>query len=186
MEDSKIVDLYLDRDEAAISYTAEKYGLRLRQIAKNILNSMTAAEECENDTYLRAWNHIPPNEPRSYLFAFLGKIIRNLAIDECRKSKGRKNQPLFCDLTKEMEQCLPGQNNAEEAVEADMLSQAINIFLGTLPEEQRNIFVRRYWYFDTISEIAERYGFSQSKVKTNLFRMREELKKHLEKGGYTI
>ena len=160
MDDSKIVELYLSRNESAISQTAQKYGLKLRRIADSILNNMASAEECENDTYLEAWNRIPPNEPRTYLFAFLGKITRHLAIDECRK--------------------------VEEAFAADELALSINAFLATCSEDQRNIFVRRYWYFDTVAEISKKYGYSQSKVKTALFRMREGLKQHLEKEGYAV
>lgn len=186
MDDSKIVELYLSRDESAISQTAKKYGLKLRWIANSILNNMASAEECENDTYLETWNRIPPNEPRTYFFAFLGKITRHLAIDECRRNASQKRYALFCELTQEMEQCIPTRNNVEEAFEAEALSQTINAFLKTCSEDQRNIFVRRYWYFDTIPGISQRYGYSKSKVKTSLFRMRESLRQYLEKEGYTI
>ena len=185
MDDSEIVELYLSRDESAISHTTQKYGSKLRQIANSILNNKALAEECENDTYLEAWKLIPPNEPRSYLFAFLGKITRHLAIDECRKTTSQKRQALFCQLTQEMEECIPGQSNVEEDIGANVLSQTINAFLSSCSEEQRNVFVRRYWFFDTISEICRRYDFSQSKVKTMLFRMREGLRYYLEKEGYT-
>ena len=186
MDDSRIVDLYLSRDESAISRTAQKYGVKLRRIANRILNNMESAEECENDTYLETWNCIPPHDPRDYFFAFLGKIARHLAIDECRKKSSQKRYALFCELTHEMEECLPGNNNAEENADLEALEQAINAFLRACSEEQRNIFVRRYWYFDSIPEISQRYGHSQSKVKTTLFRLREGLKRHLEKEGYTI
>ena len=186
MDDSKIVELYLSRDETAISQTERKYGLKLKRIAYNILNNMASAEECENDTYLEAWNRIPPNEPRSYLFAFLGKITRHLAIDECRKIASQKRQALFCELTQEMEECIPGKNEVEEAVNADALSRSISQFLSGFSETQCNVFVRRYWIFDSISDISKRYNFSQSKVKTMLFRMREELRDYLKKEGYTI
>lgn len=185
MDDSKIVELYLSRDESAISHTAQKYGSKLRQIADSILKNKASAEECENDTYLKAWKLIPPNEPRSYLFAFLGKITRHLAIDECRKRTSRKRQALFCELTQEMEECIPGPSDVEGDIEANALSQVISAFLSKRSEEQRNVFVRRYWFFDTIPEICRRYGFSQSKVKTMLFRIREELRYYLEKEGYT-
>ena len=129
MEDSAIVDLYLSRDETAISHTAEKYGSRLRQIASGILNSRESAQECENDTYLETWNRIPPHEPRTYLFAFLGKILRHIAIDECRRRNSAKRHALFCELTQEMEECIPGQETVEEVIEADALTRAINAFL---------------------------------------------------------
>ena len=186
MDDSRIIDLYFARDESAVSQTAMKYGLRLRRIADRIVNDASSAEECENDTYLEAWNRIPPHEPRTWLFAFLGKIIRHLAIDECRRRNSAKRHALFCELTQEMEECIPGQETIEEVIEADALTRAINAFLDKQPEEQRNIFVRRYWFFDPIPEISKRYGHSQSKVKTTLFRMRNRLREHLEKEGYTI
>lgn len=186
MEDSEIVDLYFAREESAILQTAQKYGSGLRKIANAILGSMELAEECENDTYLRAWNLIPPNEPRTYLFPFLGKITRHLAIDECRKHAAQKRKAILCELTKEMEECISGGSSVEGTIQAGALSQAISAFLGKCPEEQRNVFMRRYWFFDSIPEICQRYGYSQSKVKTMLFRMREELRKHLEKEGYVI
>ena len=185
MDDPEIVELYLSRDESAIAQTAQKYGPRLRRIADSILKNKASAEECENDTYLEAWRLIPPNEPRSYLFAFLGKITRHLAIDECRKNASQKRNALFCELTREMGECIPGPSNVEGAFEANALSQTINAFLSSCSEEQRDVFVRRYWFFDTIPEISRRYGFSQSKVKTMLLRMREGLRHYLEKEGYT-
>ena len=190
MDDSKIVDLYLARDESAISHTAQKYGLRLRRLANRILSDLASAEECENETYLEAWNRIPPHEPRTWLFAFLGRIARHLAIDECRRNTAAKRRALFVELTQEMEECIPGHENVEEQAEemlaAEALTRAINAFLATCPENQRNLFVRRYWFFDPIPEIARRYGYSQSNVKTTLFRMRNRLRDHLEKEGYTL
>jgi len=186
MDDSKIVELYLSRDESAISHTAQKYGSKLRQIANHILDDMESAEECENDTYLEAWNRIPPHEPRTYLFAFLGRIARHLAIDVCRKSASQKRQALFCELTTEMGECISDGSNVENEVEAKELSRAISAFLDSCSEEQRNVFVRRYWFFDSISEICARYGFSQSKVKSMLFRMREGLRDYLTKEGYQL
>ena len=166
--------------------TAQKYGPQLRAIANRILNDPGTADECENDTYLAAWKLIPPNEPRTYLFAFLGKITRHLAIDEYRKKRKDKYPALFCELTKEMEECIPARHDVEAAVMADALSQIISEYLDICPDDQRGIFVRRYWCFDTIDEISRRFGFSKSKVKTTLCRMRKGLRDHLEKEGYTI
>lgn len=186
MDDSMIVELYLARDESAISQTARKYGERLRRIADRLLNDIHAAEECENDTYLEAWELIPPNEPRTYLFPFLGKITRHMAIDMCRKRNSEKRSAIFCELTGEMEECIPSQSGSAEAhMEAVELSGLINGFLQRHSEEQRNVFVRRYWYFDTVPEISRRYGFTQSKVKMMLLRMREELRTYLAKEGYS-
>lgn len=186
LDDSKIVDLYFSRDETAISETAQKYGSKLRHIANGILENLTAAEECENDTYLEAWNLIPPHEPRTYLFPFLGKIARHLAIDLCRRNKTQKRNVLYCELTEEMEECIPGQSDVEGEIEAEELSRRISIFLDAYPSDQRYVFVRRYWFFDTIPEICRKTGFSQSKVKSILFRMREKLREELTKEGYDL
>ena len=169
MDDSKIVELYLSRNESAISQTAQKYGLKLRRIADSILKNVATAEECENDTYLEAWNRIPPNEPRTYLFAFLGKITRHLAIDECRKNASQKRYALYSELTQEMEQCISSKNDVEESFAAEALAQSINAFLETCSEDQRNIFVRRYWYFDTVAEISKNMDILRAKSKQHYF-----------------
>ena len=186
MNDNEIVELYLSRNEDAINQTAQKYGSRLRNIANSILNDREIAKECENDAYLETWERIPPHEPRNYLFAFVGKIIRHIALNECKKNNRQKRYALYCELTQEMQECIPAKNDIEAEVEAKYLSSLIDEFLETCTEEQQNVFVRRYWYFDSISQIAKTYGFSQSKVKTMLFRMRSDLKKHLEEGGYDV
>ena len=186
MDDSAIVDLYLARDETAVSHTAEKYGRKLRRIAENITADAPTAEECENDAYLEAWNRIPPHEPRTYLFAFLGRIVRHLAVDAVRRSAAGKRSALFCELTKEMEECLPGEGGVEERADAAALLRVIDAFLARRTEEQRTMFVRRYWYCDTISEISRRCRCTPGKVKTALFRMRESLREELEKEGYRI
>ena len=186
MEDARIVDLYLARDERAIRYTAEKYGPRLRGLAQALLEDRTAAEECENDTYWEAWNRIPPHEPRTYLFAFLGRITRHLAIDACRRRSADKRSAAVCGLTDELADCLPAPGTVEAAVDAAALTEAVNGFLRGCGEEQRAVFVRRYWYFDSVEEISRRYGFSRSKVKTMLFRLRAGLKEHLRKEGFGV
>ena len=187
MDDSKIVDLYFSRDEAAIAETKRKYGTKLRAAANRILNDTQSAEECENDTYMRAWNLIPPNEPRTYLFAFLGKITRHLAIDICRKRDSEKRSAIFCELTEEISECMPSAGiSVEETVECSELAEAINSFLDCFSSEQQNVFVRRYWFFDTVPEISRRYGFTQSKVKMILSRMRAELRDYLERKGFTV
>ena len=186
MEDDAIVELYLARDEAAVAETAEKYGAALRRIANGILNDAFAAEECENDTYLTAWNSIPPHEPRNYLFAFLGRITRHIAIDRCRRASAEKRQAVTVELTKEMAECIPAGEDPAQALDEKALAAAVNGFLAHVPEAQRNIFLRRYWYFDPVAEIAARYGLTQSKVKTTLFRLRKRLRAYLEKEGYTL
>ena len=186
MNDNEIVELYLSRNEEAINQTAQKYGSRLRNIANSILNDRETAKECENDAYLETWELIPPHEPRNYLFAFVGRIVRHIALNVCKKNSRQKRYAMYCELTQEMQECIPAKNDIEAEVEEKYLSSLIDEFLETCTEEQQNVFVRRYWYFDSISQIAKTYGFSQSKVKTMLFRMRSELKNHLEKGGYDI
>ena len=186
MEDEKIVELYLQRDETAISETAKKYGVRLQALAHRIVSDAQAAEECENETYLEAWNRIPPKEPRTYLFAFLGRIARHIAIDECRRSTSKKRSALLVELSAEMEECLAGEGSVEEVIEEQELSRAIMDFLSDCSLQQRRVFLRRYWFFDTIPEICQRYGYSESRVKTMLFRMRKNLKEHLEREGYAV
>lgn len=187
MDDSRIVELFLSRDESAVSHAAGKYGAKLRTIANRILDDPAAAEECENDTYLAAWNLIPPNEPRTYLFPFLSRITRHIALDLIRKRNSAKRSAVFCELTDEMAECLPADiPGVEEAVEAETLSALISSFLKTRHEEQQVVFVRRYWYFDSIEEIAKLTGFSKSKVKMMLSRTRRDLRDRLRKEGYTV
>ena len=186
MEDDRIIELYLSREEAAIRETAAKYGARLRQIAYAILQDRGAAEECENDMYREAWERIPPNEPRGYLFEYLGRIIRHLAIDECRRAAAQKRRAVYCELTQEMAECLPGPEDVESRLEAQELRRILSDFLAGCPQEQRAVFLRRYWYFDSIAEIGRLFGYREEKVKSILFRMRKALKKRLEKEGYTV
>ncbi|MDC7286310.1 RNA polymerase sigma factor [Blautia schinkii] len=186
LDDSKIVELYLCRDEAAIKQTSEKFGSRLRSLAYGIVNDQQTAEECENDTYMNAWNSIPPHEPRSYLYAFLARITRHIALNCCRERHRLKRSAFICELSAEMEQCIPSPDDIECRIDDMVLKETINRFLSTLSEEKRNIFIRRYWYLDSIADISKRFALSQSKVKTMLFRIRNELRKHLEKEGYTL
>ena len=176
MEDEKIVDLYLARDETAISRTAEKYGKALRRIAYRILESTESSEECENDTYWEAWKSIPPND--------LGKITRHLAIDTARKMSAQKRSASLCELTKEIEECISGPDDLSAGTDAGALAEILNCFLGQLKEDQRYIFVRRYWFFDSVQDIAKRTSFSQSKVKMTLHRTRNRLRDYLKKEGY--
>ena len=184
MEDREIVALYFARSEDAIELTAEKYGARLRLLADRILEDEKDAEECVSETYLAAWNSIPPHEPASYLYPYLARITRHLAIDRCR-SRARAKQSLT-ELTDEMAECIPASGGPEEAADARLLGETIGRWLRTLTAEKRIIFLRRYWYMDTIGDIAQRLGIGQSKVKTTLHRCRKELRAFLEKEGYRI
>lgn len=186
MDDNKIVELYLSRDETAINETRNKYSARLRALSYNIVNDIHTTEECENDTYMQAWKSIPPHEPRDYLYAYLARIIRHISLNRCRESNRLKRIAFICELSHELEQCIPATNNVEAFVNDIVFCEIINNFLSKLGEEKRNIFLRRYWYFDSIADISKRLDISKSKVKTTLFRIRDELRQHLEKEGYTV
>ena len=186
LDDNQIIELYLFRDEAAIRQTSEKFGKRLRSLAYAIISDLQTAEECENDTYMEAWNAIPPHEPRSYLYNFLARITRHISLNCCRERSRLKRKAFICELSAEMEQCIPAPDDVECRIDDMAFGEAINGFLGMLDEEKRNIFIRRYWYLDSIAAISACFACSESKVKTTLFRCRNQLRKHLEKEGYTI
>lgn len=186
MEDAKIVDLYLERDPAAVKHTSEKYGRRLASLSFGIVRNRETAEECENDTYMEAWNSIPPHEPKTYLYAFLARITRRVSLNRCRAMDSLKRSAFICELSLEMEQCIPAPDDVQCRIDAMALGEAINGFLGTISPQKRNIFLRRYWYLDPIADISKRYGFSESKVKTMLFRTRSGLREYLKKEGYTL
>ena len=186
MEDNKIVDLYWARSEIAISETAGKYGRYCHYIAHNILHNDEDSSECVNDTYLRAWNSMPQHRP-SVLKAFLGKITRNLALNKYKMlTADKRNHGQVPLVLNELHECIPSTDNTERIVEDIALAEAFNRFLGSLTAEQRNIFMRRYWYLSPIQEIATAYGMSQSKVKMSLLRSRKELKHLLEKEGISL
>lgn len=184
MDDSKIVDLYLARDQRAIAATQKTYGSRLRALARDIVQDRLTAQECENDTYLQAWNSIPPHEPRSYLFAFLARITRHVALDCCRRRTALRRDAVVQELTREMEECLPAAGDPHQQVSARELAERIDVWLRRQTREHRVMFLRRYWYLDSVSAIAGRFGCTQSRVKSTLFRMRENLREQLKKEGY--
>lgn len=186
MEDEKIVELYLERNEEAIERTSEKFGNRLFSLSFGITEDFETSEECENDTYLEAWNRIPPHEPKSYLYAFLARIARNISLNRCRERERLKRKAFLCELSTEMEECIPSPDDMDCRIDDMVFAEAINGFLRKLGEEKRNIFVRRYFYLDSVSEISKRFSLSESKVKTTLFRLRKSLKDHLEKEGFEI
>ena len=181
MEDSSIIELYWQRQERAIQETAQKYGTFLRNLAWNILHSHDDAEECVNDTYLRAWNAIPPRRPND-LGTYLGKITRNLSIDRLRsrsrEKRGGGEVPLALE---ELEEVVAGSDSPEnEAVRKELVA-GLNRFLSELTRQERYVFVRRYWYLDSLGDIAKSTGFSGSKVASMLYRLRGRLKKQLIK-----
>ena len=186
IDDRKIVSLFIERDEAAIKHTKDIYGKRLLRSAYEITGDVHTAEECENDTYLKAWESIPPHKPYDYFYAFLSHINRNTALNHCRGRNAKKRKASVEELNAELEQVIPSAENIEDVIDDTTLKSLLDDFISSLSTEQRNIFIRRYWYLDSIETIAEGFGFSKSKVKTTLFRCRNQLKKLLEKEGYTV
>ena len=186
MDDQSIIALYLARNERAITETQLKYGAYCMEVAYRILENRQDSEECVNDVYLKLWNSIPPHEPRSYLYTFLARITRHLSLNCCRDRSRLKRSAYICELSTELEQCLPAPDDTACRVEETVLGEALNCFLSTLSAEKRSIFLRRYWYMDSIADIAQRFSLSQSKVKTTLFRCRNLLREHLEKEGYHL
>lgn len=164
MDDAKIVQLYWDRNEQAISATADKYGNYCAAIAKNILGNSQDTEECVNDTYLNAWNSMPPHRP-NILATFLGKITRNLALNKYKHNTA---------------------DNVEQEINRKELILAINHFLKKLPSDKRNIFVCRYWYFDSISDIAAHFDMTENNVSVTLNRLRLKLRNYLLERGFEL
>lgn len=184
MEDEQIITLYWQRSERAITETAAKYGSYCRGIALSILNSLQDAEETVNDTWLGAWNSMPPHRP-NILSAFLGRITRRLSIDRWRamsaEKRGSGQLPLALD---ELGDCIPSGSDPQQAAELEALTAAIRHFLDTLPHTERHVFLCRYWYLHTIPDIAKQFSFSEAKVKSMLHRTRGKLRAALAKEGF--
>jgi RNA polymerase sigma-70 factor (ECF subfamily) len=184
VDDPKIVQLYWDRDERAIPATADKYGGYCAAIARNILGNHEDAEECVNDTYLSAWNAMPPHRP-SVLSAFLGKLTRNLSFNRYKRSTAHKRGggelPGVLD---ELSECVSGQDDPEQALDRQELVEAINDFLDALSPAKRSIFICRYWYTDSISDIAHRHGMKDGAVSMTLSRLRAKLRDYLLERGF--
>ena len=179
MEDSQIVALYFRRSEQAIQETDNKYGHYCFQIANGILFNPEDGEECVSDTYMTAWKSIPPNRP-IHLAPFLGKITRHIALDRWRRRFSQKRGGGEVALAlEELEDCLPGKDSPEEHLRRKVFQEGLNRFLGKLPEQERMIFVCRYWYLRSVKEISEKTCLSESNVKTRLFRTRNKLRTFL-------
>ena len=186
MEDHAIIELYWQRQESAIQETAAKYGAFLSALARNILRSEPDAEECVNDTYLRAWNAIPPQRPSAFKL-WLGRITRNLSLDRWRRVKAEKRGGDETELLLgELDTCLPAPHGVEKSLEDQEIATIISAFLRTLPQQSRVIFLRRYWYGQAIGEIARALRCGEGKVKSSLFRSRAALRQTLEKEGITL
>lgn len=186
MEDDKIIRLYWDRDESAIGETSKKYGAYCHAIARNILHNLQDSEECVNDTYLNAWNAIPPQKP-GILSVFLGKITRNLAFDRYSFNRAEKRGGGEIDLVlDEIAQIVSDKEDPEQTVYGKELMEAVNTFLAQLPEEKRKMFVLRYWYTEKVSTIARRLGIPENTCSAQLGRTRKKLKQYLEDGGFSV
>ena len=181
MTDSQIIALFWERNENAIRQTDAVYGRKLYAISHKILRSHQDAEESVSDTYMRAWETIPPQKP-NYFFAYLAKICRNFSLSKLQWNTAAKRNAEVVSLSQEMEACIPDRSH-DRKLEGEEIGRLLNRFLDGIGVESRLIFMRRYWYTDSVAEIAARYNISQSKVKTQLHRTRNKLQLFLEKEG---
>ena len=184
MDDLRIIELYFERDEQAIKETDSKYGKLCHSIAYNILNNRGDSEECVNDTYVGVWNAIPPTRPNNFM-AFICKIARNLSLKRLEFTKREKRSADIIISFEELAAVLPDERYAPNISDED-IGKVISEFLRNQKEDAKNVFIRKYYFFDSISEIAKRYSFTESKVKNMLFYTRNKLKDYLIKEGVEI
>ena len=184
MTDSQMIALFWDRNEDAIQETDRAYGRKLFVLSDKILHSHQDAEESVSDTYMKTWETIPPQRP-AYFFAYLAKLCRNFSLARIQWQSAAKRSAEIVTLTREMEECIPDRSY-ERKLEGEEIGAVLDRFLEGLSPENRRIFLRRYWYTDSIQEIADRYGISQSKVKTQLHRTRKKLQSFLESEGIFV
>ena len=185
MDDSKIVDLYWARSDSAIAETAKKFGAYCRTIAYNVLQNPEDSDECVNDTWLAAWRRMPPELPAS-LRAFLGRITRNLSISRYRQNRARKRYAGMEALLSELDDCVPSPATVEQTLDAMELTRHIEAWLGALPERERRLFLRRYWYGEALSELAAQEGERPARLAQLMLRLRRSLRAHLEAEGAEI
>ena len=183
MDDKDIVAMYFERDERAVSETTRQYGAMLIRFAGRFLKDKRDAEECVNDTYAKAWNSIPPNRPDK-LFAYLAKICRCTALGIVEKENAQKRSAQLVELTTELAECLPDKNSTYS--DDDSISELVNEYLRTLNNDKRAVFIGRYWYGESIAAISEKTGFSESKVKSMLHRIRKDFRKYLNEKGKSL
>lgn len=184
MTDEKIIELFFERDEAAISNCDIKYGAKLRGFGERITSDAYITEECVDDTYIKAWDTIPPKNPRNFLFAFLAKILRNVSIDRIRERSRNKRNSAMTVLSTELSEAIPDSENADSQILEAELAQLITNFVSNLNEEQRRIFVMRYFYMEDLRTISKKLFITEGKVKTVLHRTREKLRLYLQTYGY--
>lgn len=180
MEDFQIIELFWNRNEAAISEISAKYGAYCHKITLNVLSNNEDAEECVNDTWLRVWNSIPPERPKN-LRAWLGKIALNLSLNLWHKNHAQKRYSGMEQILSELEDCIPSGQNVEQQIEADEISRIINSWISTLNKRDRVVFVRRYWYGDSVNELALKFTTSPAKMAKRLFLLKAKLRAALEK-----
>lgn len=185
-EDCAIVELYWNRDQTAILRSQEKYGPQCHTLAHNILHSQEDAEECVNDTWLKCWQSIPPQRPKS-LKSFVGRIVRNLALSVLRAETAQKRGGGQVQLAlDELSEVASGGDTPEGALDRKAFRAALDDFLAGLPERNRNLFLRRYWYLDSVEALAKRYSMSKTQVTTTLHRLRVKLRVHLQQEGFEV
>lgn len=185
LDDRKIIELFFARSEYAIIELSNKYGSVCAKVAFNILNNKQDAEECVNDAYLGTWNTIPPQNPKP-LLSYVCRIVRNLAIKKYHANTAAKRNSIYDVALDELENCFPSSESVEDAFNAIETARSIDDFLKTLDQENRIIFVRRYWHSDSIADLAKRFQTSNHNISVRLFRTREKLKKHLIKEGVSL
>lgn len=185
MDDKKIIELFYERSEQAITELSKKYGLLCEKIADNILNNHLDAEECVNDAYLAVWNTIPPQNPDS-LVSYVCRIVRNQAIKKYHENTALKRNSIYDTSLDELEEVLPSSASVEGELEAKEVSAIIDRFLETLDKQSRTMFIRRYWYSDSIEEIALSFKTSKHYISVRLSRIRKALKKYLVKEGVSV
>lgn len=185
MKDEDIIELFFERSERAISETKLKYGSFLKGMAKHILRDYSDIEECENDTYLGAWNTIPPKRPQN-LKSYMAKLIRNQSLKKYAYNNAIKRNKNVTVSFDELEDCLSSKKNIGLQYSDDMLSECINSFLESLNLKTRKVFLLRYWYYMTIKEIMQECNMSKSNVETTLFRTRRRLKEFIEERGIAL
>ena len=182
MDDEEIINLYWARQENAISETDKKYGKYCASISFNILQDNEEVKECVNDTYLKTWNSIPPQRP-NMLKIYLGKIVRNLSINQYEKKKAKKRDYTLEVALEELNECISSNSDVEKEFDYNELVNMLNIFVSKLSKDKRKIFLERYWYLYSIKEIAHKNKISESNTKTILLRIRSQLKDYLKEGG---
>lgn len=185
MLDNEIIDLFYERSEQAIEELSKKYGSVCRKVARNILNNEFDAEECVNDSFLAAWNTIPPQNPNP-LLTYICRIVRNLSIKKYHANTAIKRNSFYDAALNELEECFRSPANIEKELAAKELTLLLDSFLDTLNKENRMMFVRRYWYADSIPDIAARFRVSNNNATVRLFRTREKLQIYLRKAGFEI